>query len=100
MLVFPESHCNVELQPDHTRLPTCPGKRESHNLEQGEATVTQQGRLVTTRYGDNYTINSEEFCVDTTNTGDMIAVACNPCQGSEVSIYRIQSPGVTHITCR
>ena len=41
-----------------------------------------------------------EFCVDTTNTGDMIAVACNPCQGSEVSIYRIESQGVTPITCR
>ena len=62
--------------------------------------MTEQGRLVTRRYGDNYTINSGEFCVDTTNTGDMIAVACNPCQGSEVSIYRIESPGVTHITCR
>ena len=47
--------------------------------------------LVTSRYGDNYTINSEEFCVDTTNTGDVIAVACNPCQGSKVSIYRIES---------
>ena len=62
--------------------------------------MTQQGRLITTRYGDNYTINSEEFCVDTTNTGDMIAVACNPCQGSQVGIYRIESPGVTPITFR
>ena len=79
-----ESHCTLELDTSSPRLPTCDGRRETHNLTAGEARITGDGKLVTERYGANYSLEAGQFCVDTTAGGEMMVVTCDPCWGSQV----------------
>ena len=44
-----------------------------------DAWITTAGKLVTTRYGQHF--QHGKFCVETTTTGTIVAVMCNPCGG-------------------
>ena len=50
-----------------------------------DAWLTTSGQLVTTRYGEQF--QHGDFCVETTTTGTIVAVMCNPC-GGKVRMWR------------
>lgn len=83
---------SVELDTSSPRLPSCDGGRETHNLTAGEARITGDGKLVTERYGANYSLGVGKFCVDTTAGGEMMVVTCDPCRGSQVKCISLCCP--------